>query len=176
MGLTEKEIEDLILTKLVEDFVNTPKDDDGEDDDSYTLEELYNEDDLNDIYASGNVEKYDETEEDEERATIGDVLNEMFANGSVDRDSYVKSIMELTKIGYVNSDLKNEEDVKDSKLNGFEINGLTDKGRKYVDKILADEKMRNDLKQSLAKCDKLLKDIANSGIVQLGAAVASMIK
>ncbi len=177
MDLTKQAIEDLILTKLIEDFVKAPKkSDDDSDDDSLILEDIFSQDELKELYASGNWVKYEEPTDAEDDTSIDDVLNEMFANGSVDRDSYVKSIMELTKIGYVNSDLKNEEDVKDSELNGFEINGLTDKGRKYVNKVLADEKMQDDLKKFYVKSKKIIKYLISNGIIQNGIALAGIIQ
>lgn len=67
----------------------------------------------------GNVERWN---------SLNDVIDEAFEYGAIDREDYLHSVMELTQLGFVNSDIKEEEDIKLSEAEGYDITGLTPEG------------------------------------------------
>ena len=69
---------------------------------------------------------------------LEDVVDELLMDGTIDREEYLTSIMELTQIGLIASDIESEEDIEMSEAVGFEIAGVTKEGLAYIDSLYAD--------------------------------------
>lgn len=69
-------------------------------------------------------------------ASLNDIVDEVFENGVIDREEYLHSIMELTRLGFIVSDIECEEDIEMSEAVGYDIQGLTDKGMEYINTLL----------------------------------------
>lgn len=68
--------------------------------------------------------------------SLNDVIDDIFANNAVDIDDVMQGVMELTQLGLINSDIQNEEDLEMSEAAGYDIEGLTPDGEKYIEEYL----------------------------------------
>lgn len=102
---------------------------------------------------------------------LNDVIDEVFADGALDREEYLHSIMELTQLGYISSDLACEEDIEMSEAVGYDIIGLTPNGIEYINRMMNDETIGSKVKGFFAKFDECCGKVANSGFVKLTSAV-----
>lgn len=98
--------------------------------------------------------------------SLNDIVDELLANNAIDRDSYLHSIMTLTQLKYINSDIESKEDIEMSEAVGFDIRGLTASGIAYIDSLLH-EPMGDKVKAFFKKFDTICGEIADSGIVKL---------
>ncbi|MCM1542117.1 MAG: hypothetical protein NC121_12780 [Blautia sp.] len=89
--------------------------------------------------------------------SLNAVIDEVFENGAVDRDGYLHSIMELTQLGFVNSDLREEGDIEMSEAAGYDIAGLTSAGEKYIGQYL-EQDMGQDTRQSIEQWEPTVKE------------------
>lgn len=98
---------------------------------------------------------------------LNDVIDEVLADGAIDRDLYLHSIMELTQLGYVESDIESEDDIEMSEAVGYDIVGLTPKGLEYVNDIINEPTLGGKVKNFFKEFDNVCKKVANSGIGDL---------
>ena len=98
---------------------------------------------------------------------LNDVIDEVLADGAIDRDLYLHSIMELTQLGYVKSDIESEDDIEMSEAVGYDIVGLTPKGVEYVNDILKEPTLGEKAKHFFKEFDNVCGKLANSGVVNL---------
>lgn len=98
---------------------------------------------------------------------LNDVIDEVLADGAIDREDYLHSIMELSQLGYINSDIESEEDIEMSEAVGFDIVGLTPKGEEYINSILNEPTMGEKVKKFFTEFDNACERVADSGIVKL---------
>lgn len=99
--------------------------------------------------------------------SIDDVLDDLFANGEVDRDEYFASIMKLTQLGLVESDIKNEEDLEMAEMLGCDITGVTKEGNEYIDRIDASMATKKKVTEFFDKFNEVCNKINESGAVKL---------
>lgn len=99
--------------------------------------------------------------------SLNDVIDEIFADGAIDRDDYLHSVMELTQLGYVASDIESEEDIEMSEAVGYDIVGLTSQGLEYINSILNEPTIGEKAKNFFTEFDNLCKKMDGSGIVKL---------
>jgi hypothetical protein len=122
---------------------------------------------LNDLLLTKALSDY----ADKKNKELRDVIDDVFADGALDRDEYLHSVLELTKAGYIESDLENEEDIEMSEAVGYDIKGLTSNGNEYVEELLhqptAGERVKKFFKEFDAMCGK----VADSGPGKLAGTV-----
>lgn len=98
---------------------------------------------------------------------LNDVIDEVLADGAIDREVYLHSIMELSQLGYVESDIESEEDIEMSEAVGYDIVGLTPTGLEYVNDILKEPTLGEKAKHFFSEFDNVCKKVADSGIGNL---------
>lgn len=99
--------------------------------------------------------------------SLDSIVDELFENGALDRESYLHSIMELTQSGYIESDIEEEEDIKLSEMAGYDIQGLTPKGKEYIDSLLHEPAKGEKIKQFFKKVDEACDSFVESGVGKL---------
>lgn len=73
---------------------------------------------------------------------LEDVVDELLMDGTIDREEYLTSIMELTQLGLIASDIESEEDIEMSEAVGFESAGVTKEGLAYIDAYMRIQQLR----------------------------------
>lgn len=89
--------------------------------------------------------------------SLNDVIDDIFADNAVDIDDVMQGVMELTQLGLINSDIKNEEDLEMSEAVGYDIEGLTPDGEKYVEEYLK-QGTEQDVKQDMEQWNPTVKE------------------
>lgn len=94
--------------------------------------------------------------------SLNDIVDEIFENGVIDRDEYLHSIMELTQLGFIHSDIESEEDIEMSEAVGYDIQCLTDKGMEYINTLLHEpttgEKVKDFFKKFNVACERIVEN------------------
>jgi len=103
--------------------------------------------------------------------SLNDVIDEVFSDGALDRENYLHSIMKLTQLGYVASDIESEEDIEMSEAVGYDIVGLTAKGINFINGLMEDKTWGDKVKDFFVKFDNVCEKVADSGIVKLTGAL-----
>lgn len=98
---------------------------------------------------------------------LKDVVNELLMDGAIDREKYLTSIMELTQLGLVVSDIESEEDIEMSEAVGFEIAGVTKEGLAYIDSLYADTTVKGKVTAFFDKFNEVCNKINEKGAVKL---------
>lgn len=98
---------------------------------------------------------------------LNDVIDEVFADGALDRNEYLTSVMELTQLGLVASDIESEEDIEMSEAVGFDIVGVTKEGLAYIDRLYADTTVRGKVTVFFDKFNEVCNKISENGAVKL---------
>ncbi len=106
-----------------------------------------------------------------EHAEKEEILDELLSNEALDREEYLHNIMELTQLGYVDSNIEMEEDIKMSEAVGFDITGLTTKGMEYVTSLENEPTMVDKIKTFFKDVDDICGKIADSGIGKLAGTI-----
>lgn len=114
----------------------------------------------------------DYADKEERFDELNDVVAELFENDAIDRSEYLCSIMKLTQLGYVSSDIESEEDIEMSEAVGFDISGLTPMGIEYVADLIKDETIGSKVKAFFVKADDFLGKLANSGTAKFASKIA----
>lgn len=89
--------------------------------------------------------------------SLNDVIDDIFADNAVDIGDVMQGVMELTQLGLINSDIKNEEDLEMSEAVGYDIEGLTPDGEKYVEEYLK-QGTEQDVKQDMEQWNPTVKE------------------
>lgn len=98
---------------------------------------------------------------------LKDVVNELLMDGAIDREKYLTSIMELTQLGLIASDIKSEEDIEMSEVVGFEIAGVTKEGLTYIDRLYVDTTVKGKVTTFFDKFNEVCNKINENGAVKL---------
>lgn len=98
---------------------------------------------------------------------LKDVVNELLMDGAIDREKYLTSIMELTQLGLVVSDIESEEDIEMSEAVGFEIAGVTKEGLTYIDRLYVDTTVKGKVTTFFDKFNEVCNKINENGAVKL---------
>ena len=109
----------------------------------------------------------DYSKKEERFDSLNDVIDEVFADGALDRDKYLHSIMELTQLGYIDSDIESEEDIEMSEAVGYDIIGLTANGVEYINSLYNESSKADRVKDFFKKFDSICGSIADSGTGKL---------
>ena len=100
-------------------------------------------------------------------ACLDDVVDELLMDGTIDREEYLTSIMELTQLGLIASDIESEEDIEMSEAVGFEIAGVTKEGLAYIDSLYADTTVKGKVAAFFDKFNEVCNMINENGAVKL---------
>lgn len=100
-------------------------------------------------------------------ACLDDVVDELLMDGAIDREEYLTSIMELTQLGLISSDIESEEDIEMSEAVGFEIAGVTKEGLAYIDSLYADTTVKDKVAAFFDKFNEVCNKINENGAVKL---------
>lgn len=111
--------------------------------------------------------------------SLDDILDEVFMDGALDRERYLHSVMELTRLGLVYSDVIEFEDDEDDELEiesapldlEYHIEGLTDKGVEYINALLHEPTRVEKVKGFFKKFDEVCGKIADSGVGKLAGTI-----
>lgn len=99
--------------------------------------------------------------------SLNDVVEEVLANGEVDKDQYFASIMKLTQLGLVKSNIKNEEDLEMSEMEGCDIIGVTKEGNEYINRLSADTTTKEKVTELFDKFNEACKKLNDNEPVKL---------
>lgn len=124
---------------------------------------------LNDLLLTKAMSDY--AMKEERFDSLNDVLDEVFADGALDRDSYFTSVMKLTQLGYVASDIENEEDIELSEAVGYDIEGVTAEGMEYINSLYNKPKLGDKIKNYFKEFDNICRKIADSGAGKLTGSI-----
>lgn len=100
-------------------------------------------------------------------ASLDDVVDELLMDGAIDREEYLTSIMELTQLGLIASDIENVEDIEMSEGVGFDIVGVTEQGLAYIDSLYADTTVKGKVTAFFDKFNEVCGAISDNGAVRL---------
>lgn len=100
-------------------------------------------------------------------ASLDDVVDELLMDGAIDREEYLTSIMELTQLGLIASDIENVEDIEMSEAVGFDIVGVTEQGLAYIDSLYADTTVKDKVTAFFDKFNEVCNKINENGAVKL---------
>lgn len=100
-------------------------------------------------------------------ASLDDVVDELLMDGAIDREEYLTSIMELTQLGLIASDIENVEDIEMSETVGFDIVGVTEQGLAYIDGLGADTTVKSKVTDFFNKFNEVCGAISDNGAVRL---------
>ena len=100
-------------------------------------------------------------------ACLDDVVDELLIDGAIDREEYLTSIMKLTQLGLISSDIESEEDIEMSEAVGFEIAGVTKEGLAYIDSLYADTTVKGKVTAFFDKFNEVCNNINENGAVKL---------
>lgn len=100
-------------------------------------------------------------------ASLDDVVDELLMDGAIDREEYSTSIMKLTQLGLIASDIESEEDIEMSEAVGFEIAGVTKEGLAYIDSLYADTTVKGKVTAFFDKFNEVCGAISDNGAVRL---------
>ena len=100
-------------------------------------------------------------------ASLDDVVDELLMDGAIDREEYLTSIMELTQLGLIASDIENVEDIEMSEGVGFDIVGVTEQGLAYIDSLYADTTVKDKVTAFFDKFNEVCNKINENGAVKL---------
>lgn len=98
---------------------------------------------------------------------LDDVVDELLMDGAIDREEYLTSIMELTQLGLISSDIKSEEDIEMSETVGFDIIGLTTEGLEYIEKLKLNTEFNEKVTVFFDKFSKVCGEVSENGAVKL---------
>lgn len=98
---------------------------------------------------------------------LDDVVDELLMDGAIDREEYLTSIMELTQLGLISSDIKSEEDIEMSETVGFDIIGLTTEGLQYIEKLKLNTEFKEKVTAFFDKFSKVCGEVSENGVVKL---------
>ena len=98
---------------------------------------------------------------------LDDVVDELLMDGAIDREEYLTSIMELTQLGLISSDIKSEEDIEMSETVGFDIIGLTTEGLEYIEKLKLNTEFKEKVTVFFDKFSKVCGEVSENGAVKL---------
>lgn len=98
---------------------------------------------------------------------LDDVVDELLMDGAIDREEYLTSIMKLTQLGLIASDIESEEDIEMSEAVGFEIAGVTKEGLAYIDSLYADTTVKDKVTAFFDKFNEVCNKINENGAVKL---------
>lgn len=98
---------------------------------------------------------------------LEDVVDELLMDGTIDREEYLTSIMELTQLGLIASDIESEEDIEMSEAVGFEIAGVTKEGLAYIDSLYADTTVKGKVTAFFDKFNAVCGALSDNGAVRL---------
>lgn len=96
-------------------------------------------------------------------ACLDDVVDELLIDGAIDREEYLTSIMKLTQLGLISSDIESEEDIEMSEAVGFEIAGVTKEGLAYIDSLYADTTVKGKVTAFFDKFNEMCNKINENG-------------
>ena len=109
-------------------------------------------------------------------ASLDDVVDELLMDGAIDREEYLTSIMELTQLGLIASDIENVEDIEMSEAVGFDIVGVTEQGLAYIDGLGADTTVKDKVTDFFNKFNEVCGAISDNGVVRLlGTTIVPML-
>lgn len=100
-------------------------------------------------------------------ASLDAVVDELLMDGAIDREEYLTSIMELTQLGLIASDIENVEDIEMSEGVGFDIVGVTEQGLAYIDGLGADTTVKGKVTEFFNKVSEVCGAISDNGAVRL---------
>lgn len=103
--------------------------------------------------------------------SLNDIVGELLENDVLDCKEYLHDVMELTRLGYVKSDLENEEDIEMSEAVGFDISGLTLDGEKHVEDLLKKPATGEKIHGFFKKLDEACGRIADTGAARLAGTI-----
>lgn len=107
---------------------------------------------------------------------LNDVIDEVFADGAIDRDDYLHSIMELTQLGFISSDIRTEEDIEMSEAVGYDIQGLTVDGLDYIEKLKEKPEFKEKVTSFFNKFSEVCGAVSENGAVKLlGTAILPLV-
>lgn len=98
---------------------------------------------------------------------LNDVINEVFADGALDRNEYLISVMELTQLGLISSNINEEEDIEMSEAVGFDIVGVTEQGLAYIERLYADATVKGKVTAFFDKFNEVCNKLNENGAVKL---------
>ena len=102
---------------------------------------------------------------------LNDVVDELFENGALDREEYLTSVMKLTQLGLMESDITTEEDIEMSEATGFDIKGITSKGMEYIDTLSKDATIGSKVKNFFNEFNGLCEKVVNNPVMRLTSEV-----
>lgn len=109
-------------------------------------------------------------------ACLDDVVDELLIDGAIDREEYLTSIMKLTQLGLISSDIESEEDIEMSEAVGFEIAGVTKEGLAYIDSLYADTTVKGKVTAFFDKFNEVCNKInENEAVKLLGTTVVPVL-
>lgn len=100
-------------------------------------------------------------------ASLDDVVDELLMDDAIDREEYLTSIMKLTQLGLIASDIESEEDIEMSEAVGFEIAGVTKEGLAYIDSLYADTTVKDKVTEFFNRFSEVCGAISDNGAVRL---------
>lgn len=99
--------------------------------------------------------------------SLNDVIDEVFADGAIDREDYLHSVMELTQLGFINSDIQTEEDIELSEAVGYDIQGLTVDGLDYIKQLKDKPEFKERVTSFFNQFSKVCGAVSDNGTVKL---------
>lgn len=108
--------------------------------------------------------------------SLNDVIDTALENGEVDKDQYYASIMKLTQLGLVESDIKNEEDLEIAEVVYGDIIGVTKEGNEYIERLSADTATKEKVAEFFDKFNEACNKLNENGAVKLlGTTIAPIL-